>query len=166
MTESSDASDTPAKPQDYAGLRTELATLVNDFAPLINELWPRLEGHKYRWQLHSYGLVEGYDKLVVPCQHKSTTGPGGPGRRKYQRPGVVLGTHFRPLVGHHRFGGGGVVQLPSGDSGWGAGAAAGWSVGWVAPTSPAVCCITAAGPGAPNWRAMKSAAWSAIPLFL
>jgi hypothetical protein len=33
MTESSDASDTPAKPQDYAGLRTELATLVNDFAP-------------------------------------------------------------------------------------------------------------------------------------
>jgi hypothetical protein len=49
MTESSDASDTPAKPQDYAGLRTELATLVNDFAPLINELWPRLEGHKYRW---------------------------------------------------------------------------------------------------------------------
>ena len=37
MTESSDASDTPAKPHDYAGLRTELATLVNDFAPLINE---------------------------------------------------------------------------------------------------------------------------------
>jgi hypothetical protein len=34
MTESSDASDTPAKPQDYAGLRTELATLVNDFAPI------------------------------------------------------------------------------------------------------------------------------------
>ena len=33
MTESSDASDTPAKPQDYAGLRTELATPVNDFAP-------------------------------------------------------------------------------------------------------------------------------------
>jgi hypothetical protein len=65
MTESSNASDTPAKPQDYAGLRTELATLVNDFAPLINELWPRLEGHKYRWQLHSYGLVEGYAKLVV-----------------------------------------------------------------------------------------------------
>ena len=26
MTESSDASDTPAKPQDYAGMRTELAT--------------------------------------------------------------------------------------------------------------------------------------------
>jgi hypothetical protein len=46
-------------------LRTELDTPVNDFAPLINELWPRLEGHKSRWQLHSYGLVEGYDKLVV-----------------------------------------------------------------------------------------------------
>jgi hypothetical protein len=65
MTESSDTSDTPAKPQDYAGLRVELATLVDDFSPLINELWPRLEDHKYRWELHSYGLAEGYDKLVV-----------------------------------------------------------------------------------------------------
>ena len=33
MTESSDTSDTPAKPQDYAGLRAELATLVDDFTP-------------------------------------------------------------------------------------------------------------------------------------
>jgi hypothetical protein len=65
MTESSDSSDTPAKPQDYAGLRAELATLVDDFTPVINELWPRLEDHKYRWELHSYGLPEGYDKLVV-----------------------------------------------------------------------------------------------------
>lgn len=61
MTESSDTSDTPAKPQDYAGLRAELAMLVDDFSPVINELWPRLEDHKY----HSYGLLEGYDKLVV-----------------------------------------------------------------------------------------------------
>jgi hypothetical protein len=65
MTESSDTADTPAKPQDYAGLRAELTTLVNDFSPLINELWPRLEDHKYRWELHRYGLPEGYDKLVV-----------------------------------------------------------------------------------------------------
>ena len=65
MTESSDTSDRPAKPQDYAGLRAELATLVNDFSPLINELWPRLEDHKYRWELNSYGLPEGYDKLVI-----------------------------------------------------------------------------------------------------
>ena len=56
------------------------------------------------------------------------------------------GTHFRPLVGRHRFGGDGVVQLP--------------------PTSPAVCCTVAAGAGAPNWLAAKSAAWSAIPLSL
>jgi hypothetical protein len=42
MTESSDTSDTPAKPQDYAGLRAELAMLVDDFSPVINELWPRL----------------------------------------------------------------------------------------------------------------------------
>ena len=46
-SESSDTADTPAKPQDYAGLRAELATLINDFSPLINELWPRLEDHKY-----------------------------------------------------------------------------------------------------------------------
>ena len=65
MTESSDTSYTPAKPQDYAGLRAELAALVNDFTPLINELWPSLEDHKYRWELHSYGLAEGYDRLVI-----------------------------------------------------------------------------------------------------
>jgi len=65
MTESSDTADTPAKPQDYTRLRAELATLVDDFTPLISELWPRLEDHKYRWELHSYGLPDGYDKLVV-----------------------------------------------------------------------------------------------------
>jgi hypothetical protein len=65
MTESSDSSDTPAKPQDYAGLGAELATLANDFTPLITELWPRLEDHKYRWELHSYGLPEGYEKQVI-----------------------------------------------------------------------------------------------------
>jgi hypothetical protein len=65
MTESSDTSDTPAKPLDYASLRAELAELTNDFSPLINELWPRLEDQKYRWELHSYGLPEGHDKLVV-----------------------------------------------------------------------------------------------------
>ena len=46
-------------------MRAELAALVNDFTPLINELWPRLEDHNYRWELHSYGLPEGYDKLVI-----------------------------------------------------------------------------------------------------
>jgi hypothetical protein len=65
MTEPSDSSDASAKPQDYAGLRAELASLVNDFTPLINELWPRLEDNKYRWELHSYGLAEGCDKLVI-----------------------------------------------------------------------------------------------------
>lgn len=32
---------------------------------MITELWPRLEDHKYRWEVLSYGLAEGYDKLVV-----------------------------------------------------------------------------------------------------
>lgn len=46
-------------------MRAELTTLVEDFTPIITELWPRLEDHKYRCELHSYGLAEGYDKLVV-----------------------------------------------------------------------------------------------------
>jgi hypothetical protein len=53
MNEWSDASDTPARPQDYASLRAELAELTYDFTPVITELWPRLEDHKYRWELHS-----------------------------------------------------------------------------------------------------------------
>ncbi len=65
VTESSDTSGTPAKPQDYASLRAELAKLVNDFTPVINDFWPRLEEHRYRWELHSYGLPEGHDKQVV-----------------------------------------------------------------------------------------------------
>jgi hypothetical protein len=48
VTGSSDTSDTPAKPQGYASLRAELAKLVNDFTPVINEHWPRLEDHRYR----------------------------------------------------------------------------------------------------------------------
>jgi hypothetical protein len=46
VTESFDASDSPAKPHDYAGLRAELAALVDDFSPLITELWPSLQDHK------------------------------------------------------------------------------------------------------------------------
>jgi hypothetical protein len=65
VTESSDTSDMAAKPHDYEGLRAELAVLVNDFTPVINELWPRLEDHKYRWELHCYGLPEEYVRLVV-----------------------------------------------------------------------------------------------------
>src|ERR1700720_3103005 len=77
-----------------------------------------------------------------------------------QRPGVVMGTHFRPLVGHHRFRGDGAVQLPTGGSSSDPGAEAGWP----APTSAAVYCTAAAGAGAISCRAAKSAAWSAIPL--
>ncbi len=62
MNEPFDTSDTPARPQDYAGLLAELAELTNDFTPVITELWPRLEDHKYRWELHGYGLPEGYDR--------------------------------------------------------------------------------------------------------
>jgi len=61
MTESSDTSDTLAKSQDYVSLRAELAVLVNDFTPVINELWPRLEDHKYRWELPR-------ELIIVPCR--------------------------------------------------------------------------------------------------
>src|ERR1700676_693657 len=81
-----------------------------------------------------------------------------------QRPRVVLGTHFRPLIGHHRFRGDGVIQLPSGGSSSGAGAAAGGSVRWLAPTSPAVCCTAAAGAGAINWRAGETPVLAALPV--
>ena len=32
---------------------------------VIDERWPRLEDHKYRWELYGYGLPDGYDKLVA-----------------------------------------------------------------------------------------------------
>lgn len=66
MTESSDTSDTPAKPQDYAGLRAELAALADDFTPVSTELWPCLEDHKYRWELHSYGLARDTTNWSYP----------------------------------------------------------------------------------------------------
>ena len=31
----------------------------------MDELWPSLENHRYRWQLYGYGLPDGYDKLIV-----------------------------------------------------------------------------------------------------
>ena len=58
MTESSDTSDTPDKPQNYAGLRAELATLVDDFSPPHQRAWPRLEEHKYRWELRHWDHCE------------------------------------------------------------------------------------------------------------
>ena len=65
MAESSDSSDAPPKPLDYTALRAELNDLVTDFTPVIAKLWPRLEDNKYRWELHSYGLPDGYGKQVV-----------------------------------------------------------------------------------------------------
>jgi hypothetical protein len=58
-------SDTSARPQDYAGLRAELTEFASDFTPVVTELWPRLEDHKHRWELHNFRLPEGYDKHVV-----------------------------------------------------------------------------------------------------
>jgi hypothetical protein len=65
LAEPSDTSDPPSKPLDYAGLRAELDEIVGDFTPVIAKLWPRLEDNKYRWELHSFGLPDGYGKQVV-----------------------------------------------------------------------------------------------------
>jgi hypothetical protein len=65
MNEPSDMSDTPARAQEYVALRAELAELTSHFTPVMTELWPRLEDHKYRCQLHSYGLLQGYNRKVV-----------------------------------------------------------------------------------------------------
>ena len=56
MNESSDTPEKPGKPGDYAGLRAELATLADEFVPVAGDLWPRLEDHKYSWELYSFGL--------------------------------------------------------------------------------------------------------------
>lgn len=65
MNESSKSPDNSGKPQDIDGLRAELAELMDEFVPFAADLWPRLEDHKSRWELFSYGLPDGYDKLVA-----------------------------------------------------------------------------------------------------
>lgn len=57
--------DGTPKLQDYEGLKAELADLVHEIQPVMHDLWPRLEDHKYRWELHHFGLPDGHDKLVV-----------------------------------------------------------------------------------------------------
>jgi hypothetical protein len=112
--------------------------------------------------VHGLSNVRVIDASIIPDIPAALMCADGGVHATHQRPGVVLGTHFRPLVGHHGFGGGGVVQLPCVGSTSGAGAVAGWSV----PIWPAVCCTVAAGAGEISWWAAKSAAWSAIPLSL
>jgi hypothetical protein len=65
LTESSNSPDPLAKPQDYDGLRAELQSLAIDYDPVMAKLWPRLQDHKHRWELHSYGLPNGYGKQVA-----------------------------------------------------------------------------------------------------
>lgn len=60
-----ETSDGTAKPQDYEGLKAELADLLHEISPVMHDVWPRLEDHKYRWELHHFGVEDGYDKLVV-----------------------------------------------------------------------------------------------------
>jgi len=52
-------------PQDYAGLRAELESFAIDVVPVLDELWPRLEDFKHRWELHRSGLSQPYDQIVA-----------------------------------------------------------------------------------------------------
>ncbi|AWG50361.1 Uncharacterised protein [Mycobacteroides abscessus subsp. abscessus] len=65
MTETQKNPAGTPKPQDFDGLKAELAELANEMLPLMRDLWPRLEDNKYRWELHHFGLDDGYDKFVV-----------------------------------------------------------------------------------------------------
>jgi hypothetical protein len=32
---------------------------------VLTDLWPRLQDHKYRWELYIYAVPDGYDKLIA-----------------------------------------------------------------------------------------------------
>ena len=92
-----------------------------------------------------------------------------PSRRRRpidHRPEEVLGLTSGRWSVTTGAGGDVVIQLPTGASTASSCAGAGSAAGWPAPTSPAVCCRMAAGTPPFNWPTAKSAAWSAIPLFL
>lgn len=65
MNDSPSVPNGPDRPEDFNGLRAELATLLAGFQPIADDLWPRLADHRSRWELHAYGLADGYDKLVA-----------------------------------------------------------------------------------------------------
>ncbi|MDC8973168.1 hypothetical protein [Mycobacterium marinum] len=65
MNKHPDMPEESARTQDYAVLRAELATLTDHLAPFVDELWPRLENHRYNWQLYGFGVRDGYEKLIA-----------------------------------------------------------------------------------------------------
>lgn len=65
MNDSPSSPNEQDRPEDFDGLRAELAKLVHSFVPVADDLWPRLEDHRSRWDLYRYGLHDGYDRLVA-----------------------------------------------------------------------------------------------------
>lgn len=65
MSDSPPVPNRPDRPEDFDGLRAELATLLAGFQPIADDLWPRLEDHRSRWELYACGLADGYNKLVT-----------------------------------------------------------------------------------------------------
>lgn len=53
------------RPEDFSGLHAELGELFSRLQPAADDLWPRLEDHRSRWELYAYGLEDDYEKLVA-----------------------------------------------------------------------------------------------------
>ena len=53
------------RPEDFEGLRSELGALLAGFLPVADDLWPRLQDHRSRWEVYRYGLPDGYNGLIV-----------------------------------------------------------------------------------------------------
>ncbi len=65
MNDSPSLPNGQGRPEDFDGLRAELAKFVDDFVPVADDLWPHLEAHRSQWELYKYGLADGYEKLIA-----------------------------------------------------------------------------------------------------
>ena len=65
MNDSPSSPNEQDRPEDFDGLHAELAKFVHRLVPIVDDLWPRLEDHRSRWDLYRYGLPDGYDRLVA-----------------------------------------------------------------------------------------------------
>lgn len=65
MSEASGLSEPSPKPEDYPGMRDEIRSLAIDYETVAAKLWPRIQDNKSRWELHSFGLDDGYSKMLV-----------------------------------------------------------------------------------------------------
>lgn len=65
MNDSPSSPSEQDRPEDFDGLRAEPAGFAGDFVSVADDVWPRLEDHRSRWDLYRYGLPDGLDRLVA-----------------------------------------------------------------------------------------------------